>query len=140
MKLMLGELAIINQGISAIANEKIPIITTYWLTRNADEIISETNAFEKSRLRLIDDYAKKDKDGRKVLNKDKRSYKMKNMEKFQEEFAKLAETEVDVNLKVFELADFGKVDISISDLRKLKPIIKDFIEKDKKSKNEISKK
>lgn len=134
MKLMLGELTIIIQGISAIMDEKIPIKTTYWLTRNADKMTSEIKAFEKSRQKLLDVYAEKDKNGKKILNEDKQSYKMKDMQKFEEEFTKLAETEIDINLKVFKLADFGKADISMSDLMKLKPIIQNFEEDDKKDK------
>ena len=139
MKLMLGELTEIIQGISAIIEEKIPIQTSYWLTINVDEMSKEINAFEKNRQKLLELYAERDENGKKVLLRDNKRYKIKDEAKFQEEFVKLAETEVDINLKVFKLADFGdKADISINDLRKLKPIIKDFTEDDKQNNNEIN--
>lgn len=132
MKLMLGELANVIQGISAIVEEKLPIKTSYWLTRNTDKMTSELKVFETSRQKLLDTYALKDKDGEKILTEDKQSYKMQDIEKFQVEFSKLAETEIDVDLKTFKLSDFGKVDISVSDMVKLKPIIQDFEDDDKK--------
>lgn len=132
MKLMLGELANIIQGISAIVEEKLPIKTSYWLTRDADKMTSELKVFETSRQKLLDTYALKDKNGEKILAEDKQSYKMQDIQKFQEEFSKLAETEIDVDLKTFKLSDFGKVDISVSDMVKLKPIIQDFEDDDKK--------
>lgn len=132
MKLMLGELANIIQGISAIVEEKVPIKTSYWLTRNADKMTSELKVFETSRQKLLDTYALKDKDGEKILNEDKQSYKMQDIEKFQVEFSRLAETEIDVDLKTFKLSDFGKVEVSVSDMVKLKPIIQDFEDDDKK--------
>ena len=132
MKLMLGELANIIQGISAIVEEKVPIKTSYWLTRNADKMTSELKVFETSRQKLLDTYALKDENGEKILTEDKQSYKMQDIQKFQIEFSKLAETEIDVDLKTFKLSDFGKVDISVSDMVKLKPIIQDFEDDDKK--------
>jgi len=134
MKLMLGSLTNIIQGISAIVNEKIPIKTSYWLTRNADKITSEVKFMEKSRQKLLDIHAEKDKDGKIILNEDKQSYKIKDAKKFQEEFAKLASTEIDIDLKTFKLDDFGKVDISINDLVRLKPIILDWEEEKPKEK------
>jgi len=134
MKLMLGELANIIQGISAIVEEKVPIKTSYWLTRNADKMTSELKVFETSRQKLLDTHALKDKNGEKILSEDKKSYKMKDIQKFQIEFSKLAETEIDIDLKTFNLSDFGKVDVSISDMVKLKPIIQDFEDDDKEDK------
>ena len=118
MKLMLGQLTVIIQGISAIVNEKIPINTSYWLTRNADKITREVKLMEKSRQRLLEIHTEKDKDGKMVLNDDKRSFKIKDMEAFQKEFGKLASTEVDINLKTFERVEFGKADISMNNLTK----------------------
>ena len=135
MKLMLGQLTIIIQGISAIVNEKIPINTSYWLTRNADKLTSEIKIMEKSRQKLLEIYTEKDKDGKMVLNEDKMSFKIKNMEVFQKEFGKLASTEVDVNLKTFKRSDFGKADISMNDLIKLKPIISDWENDEPKGKS-----
>ena len=134
MKLMLGELANIIQGISAIVEEKVPIKTSYWLTRNADKMTSELKVFETSRQKLLDTFALKDKDGEKILTEDKQSYKMQDVQMFQIEFSKLAETEIDVDLKTFRLSDFGKVDVSVSDMVKLKPIIQDFEDDDKEEK------
>ena len=81
---------------------------------------------------LLDTFAEKDKDGEKILTEDKQSYKMQDIQKFQVEFSKLAETEIDVDLKTFKLSDFGKVEISVSDMVKLKPMIQDFEDDDKK--------
>ena len=126
MKLMLGNLTNIIQGISAIVNEKIPIKTSYWLTRNADKLTREIKIMEKSRQKLLEIHTVKDKDGKMILNEDKTSFKIKDMEAFQKEFGKLASTEVNVNLKTFKLSDFGKADISINNLIKLKTIISDW--------------
>ena len=128
MKLFLGNLTTIFQGISAIINEEIPIKTTYWLTRNADKLTSEIKLMEKNRPKLLNTYVEKDKDGKMVLNEDKKSYKIEDTVGFQNEFAKLAGMEIDIDLKVFKLEDFGNVKISMVNFMKLKPIISDLVE------------
>ena len=139
MKLTLGSLSGILQGISAIVNESLPIKITYWLTRNATKLTSEIKTMEKSRQKLLENHTEKDKDGKMILNEDKKSYKIRDMVKFQEEFAKLAETELDIDLKTFKLADFDNVSISMSNFVKLKPIIMDLEEDKPKGKLKDSK-
>lgn len=134
MKLFLGNLTVIFQGISAIMNEEIPIKTTYWLTRNANKLTSEIKIMEKSRQKLLNAYTEKDKDGNMILNEDKKSYKIVDTAGFQKEFAKLAGTEIDIDLKTFKLEDFGNAKISMINFVKLKSIITDLEEEKPKGK------
>lgn len=131
MKLFLGNLTVVFQGITAIMNEEIPIKTTYWLTRNADKLTSEIKVMEVSRQKLLNAYTEKDKDGKMVLNEDKLSYKIIDTAGFQKDFAILAGTEINIDLKTFKLEDFGDAKISMINFTKLKSIITDLEEEPK---------
>lgn len=101
-------------GLDAILAEKIPCKPGYWLARFLDKINSEMKAMEKVRIKLLEKYAKKDKNGKPEFRKDKDGKQLEppqydlinaNKQKFEKEFADLGEETFEIDFKVINLED-----------------------------------
>lgn len=134
MKLKLGELRPIIEALPRVLEEKLPVKTSYWLSRAAVDITKEFQVFEETRKKMIEDkygkrYAKdkkvdgevvekkgelvmevsKDADGKEV--KDERgnvisTYVMPDMEGFAKEFNELAKQEIEIKYEPRPIDDF----------------------------------
>lgn len=114
MKFNLNEVQAMTQGLDVILGTELPIKPSYWLARFLDKIQSEMKALETARMKMIEKYAKKDKDGKSVFKKDKDGKELepqqydlskKNMEIFNKEFAELGKEEFEIDFKPIKLAD-----------------------------------
>ena len=110
------------QGLDVILGKELPVKTSYWLARFLDKVGSEFKAMESARMKLVEQYAKKDKDGKSVMKKDKDGKQLNeydltkaNMEKFQTEFAELGKEEFEIDFKPIKVEQLGDI--------KLKPIV-----------------
>jgi len=153
VKLKLGELRLIVDTLPKIIEEKLPVKTSYWLSRALVDIMKEFQVFEDTRKKLIEGkYGKrytKDKkvDGKvvekkgelvMVESKDKdgnifSTYVLTDQEAFNKEFMELAEQEVTIKYEPRPIDDFvikdnnGKETNTIKgiDLLKLGRLIKE---------------
>ena len=110
------------QGLDVILAKELPCKTSYWLARFLDKVGSEFKAMESARVKLVEKYAKKDKDGKIVMKKDKDGKQLNeydltkaNMEKFQTEFAELGKEEFEIDFKPIKLDQLGDI--------KIKPLV-----------------
>ena len=71
MKFNLNEIMGMNEGLNVILAKELPVKTSYWLARFLGKVGSETKAVESARVKLAEQYAIKDKDGKFVFKKDK---------------------------------------------------------------------
>ena len=122
MKFNLNEVQRMQAGLDVILGKELPVRTSYWLARFLDKVGAEFKAMETARVKLVERFAKKDKDGNPVMKKDKDGKPLNeydldkaSMEKFQKEFAELGKEEFEINLKAIKLSDLGDI--------KLKPIV-----------------
>ena len=122
MKFTLNEVMAMTEGLNVILAKELPIKTAYWLARFLDKVGAEQKAMETTRMKLVEKYAKKDKDGKPMMKKDKDGKQLNefdltkaNMEKFQTEFAELGKVEFDVKFNPIKLEQLGDI--------KLKPIV-----------------
>ena len=120
MKIKVGELRKIRGGLIEILKIELPIKPSYWLSRIAVKIDSETLAFERARMGLVKKYAKKDLKGNPIFGKDKNGkptneYDIPNLEEFQKEYDELSAQEIEININKIKLDTLGDI--------KLKPII-----------------
>jgi hypothetical protein len=132
IKLTLREMRMMTPGLNAILGIDLPAKPAYWLARWLDRSSSEMKAVEGARLQLVKKYVGKDKDGKLLRKKDKNGKQLnqydftdENMEKFNKEFEKLLETEVEVDFKPIKLADLDSEVCEKCGQKKLKikPII-----------------
>lgn len=112
------------EGLDVILKTELPSKPAYWLARFTDKIQSEMKAMDSVRVKLVEKYAKKDKDGKPVFKKDKDGKELdpqqydlskKNMEIFNKEFADLGKEEFEIDFKPIKLEQLGDI--------KLKPIV-----------------
>lgn len=122
MKFNLNEVRAMTEGLDVILQTELPVKPSYWLARFLDKVQSEMTAMEKARMKLIEKYAKKDKDGKPIFKKDKDGKQMneydltkKNLEAFGKEFATLGEEEFEIDFKPIKLDQLGDI--------KLKPMV-----------------
>lgn len=126
MKLKLGELRSIIDALPKVLEEKLPVKTSYWLSRAAVDITKEFQVFEETRKKMIEGkYGKKytkDKkvDGKVVEKKGElimvesedregnkiSTYVLTDQEAFNKEFMELAEQEIEIKYEPRPIDDF----------------------------------
>lgn len=124
MKFSLNEVMAMQKGLDEILAKEIPVKPAYWMARFLDKVGSEQKAMESVRIKLVEKYATKDKDGNPMFKKDKEGEETRpkeydltaeNMEKFQTEIAELGKEEFEIDFKPIKLDQLGDI--------KLKPIV-----------------
>lgn len=122
MKFNLNEVMAMQTGLDVILAKELPVKTSYWLARFLDKVGVEFKAMEKARVKLIEKYAKKDKDGRPMMKKVKKGERPKeydltdgNMKKFQAEYGELGKEEFEIDFNPIKLEQLGDI--------KLKPMV-----------------
>ncbi len=108
-------------GLDVILAKELPVKTAYWLARFLDKVGVEFKAMDKARIKLLEKYAKKDKDGKPMMKKVEKGKQQEydltddNMKKFQAEFAEFGKEEFDIDFNPIKLEQLGDV--------KLKPLV-----------------
>jgi len=133
MIIKLKEIRAMSPGLNQILGMDLPAKPAYWLARWLDRSTSEMNATEKARMNLVKKYSKKDKDGKPLRKLDPKTKKPtnqieftdNNLEKFNDEFNELLETEVKIDFKPIKLSDLDSEVCEVCGQKKLriKPIV-----------------
>ena len=128
MKIKAGDFRNIGSGLMEILGIELPVKPSYWLGRIANKISSEQKVFETARMALVKKHAKKDKKGNPLVIKDKdgkptNSFDIPDMEAFNEEFKKLTELEIDIDIDLIKLDALGDIKIKPGILARLEKII-----------------
>jgi len=118
VKLQLGELRPIIDTLPKVIEEKLPVKTSYWLSRALVDIMKEFQVFEETRKKLIEDkygkrYTKdkKDKKGNIIEKKgdliiENGVYVMTDQEGFEKEFTELAKQEIEIKYEPRPIESF----------------------------------
>lgn len=132
MKFKVGEFRNISEGLEEILTKELPVKPAYWLARFLIKLDSEVKAFERVRLNLAVQHAKKDKDGNPILiirkdkdGKDINEYKIADAKAFEKEFLELIEEEIEIDFKPIKLEALGDVKLKPITLAKLGKIIEE---------------
>jgi len=119
----LGELKDIIDGLSEIAETKLPVKTAYWVNKISRVVVKEFGTFEDQRIKLINRYAKKDEKGRPLIEND--NFVLADAEGFNKDFSELASMEIDLHVNPFSIDQFGDIEISPLSLAKLGRLLAD---------------
>ena len=140
MKLQLGELRLIMDGLPKVIQEKLPVKTSYWLQRALRDISKEFMTFEQTRQKLINEHGKryekdkKDKKGQVIEKKGELIIKgnqfiMKDQKAFDKDYEELAEQEIEIKFEPIPIEKFedkeGKTLLKGIDLMNLGRLIKE---------------
>jgi len=130
MKFTLNEAIEMTEGLNEILTKEVTVKAAYWLARFLEKVSSEMKAMEKARMKLIEKYAEKDKDGKPLFKKDKDGNSLnqydisnENAEKFSKEFEELKAEEFDIEFNPVKIDQLGDIKLKPLTLVQLAKII-----------------
>jgi len=130
MKFTLNEAIEMTEGLNEILTKEVTVKAAYWLARFLEKVSSEMKAMEKARMKLIEKYAEKDKDGKPLFKKDKDGNSLnqydisnENAEKFSKEFEELKAEEFDIEFNPIKIDQLGDIKLKPLTLVQLAKII-----------------
>ena len=91
---------------------------------NAIKINTANTVIEKKRTELVREYAKKDEKG-EMVQPQEGQVALENPEEFSAKLAEMMETDVDVNIKTFKMADLESVNITPRQALSLKKLFEE---------------
>jgi hypothetical protein len=115
----LAELYALTRSLPKLTQKELPIKTSFKLLKFLKRSSEEIEIAEKTRIKLVEKYAKERKDGEEMKVADE------NREKFQEEFSSLIEEEVNIDFELISIEELGNISVSAMDLVPLEKIIKE---------------
>jgi len=138
MKIKLGEIQSILEGMTDIATKAMPATFSYWITKTLPILGKEFQTVEKSRNDLCMKYCKKDDASKPLLKKDeagKDVYDIENLQDFNKELSELMNEEIEIKFTPILIDRLSNIDISPVTLMKLNKFIIEEIREEKNEKN-----
>jgi len=132
MKVTLNEIRGMQKGLNIVMRMELPPKTAYWFKRFMDRVVSEMKAQEKEINALGMKYAKKNKNGKPILKKDKDGNELNeydatkdNLIKYMKEFNILNQKEFEIPFKPIKLEAFGDTKITPDTLYELGKLVEE---------------
>jgi hypothetical protein len=122
MKLSLRQIWNSQQALQKLVSQDLDLKASYWIGKQVKKLNCEFEAINEQRNKLVIKYGEKQKDG---------NYKVKDNYKFQKEFNKFLETEMEVELELIRFDYLKDAKLSPADFISL-----DFLIQAPKEKNE----
>jgi len=110
IKIQLGELRNIAEGLNEILTKELPIKPAYWFGKLGKKVHKELAEFEENRVKLIKKYASKDDKGEFIVKDNK--YEFEDKEAFNSEFIELAGTEIEIDFNPISIEQLGDAKIT----------------------------
>jgi len=103
MKLKLSDLVNAVQSLGIISKKDLPVKTSYALSKNIQKIDTELKAFNETRTKLFEKYGEKVKEDGKDLTR----IPKEKVEIFQKELNTILDQEVEIDLWMIDINEFG---------------------------------
>lgn len=125
MKIKLGNLKNIIEGLTFLASQKLPIKHTYWIGKTLILLTKEFQEVEACRYRLCLEHCKKDGHGNPVTKEENgnKVYEMLDSQAFQKELNDLWNQEFYVKFNPIPIEDLDGVKIDVLTMLKLEDFI-----------------
>ena len=119
-----SDLVQVIEELTKMMGKKLPVTLSYTISRNLHSLMAEFEAFEKSRIRLMQEYADKDDEGKPLFEDGGKRYKISpgNMLIARKEYEELADLEVDIRISTIPVSVLEKCEESRYDALTLKEI------------------
>ena len=101
----------------------VPIKIGFAITKNINTLRELSREIEDSRLKICDHYGEMTEDGSQYIFKDNETQK-----KVEEEFLQLLKITQNVNLKTVKLEDIEKIELKLSQIEALTPMIEEEVD------------
>ena len=115
MKVTLNELRSYNAGLNTIMARELPPETANWFKRLMKRFVSELQAHDRMRIKLIQKYAKKDEDGNPMMKRGKKGKRTneydltkENLVKTGVEWDKITQREIDIPFEPLAVKRLGE--------------------------------
>jgi len=99
---------ILNFANSMFGNKHLPVKIAYAISKNANAVADAVKAYDDTRKKLLDQFAKKDENGEPIITNGQ--YDIEDAEKWNEEIRELLETETEVAIHTVSIDEFEKCD------------------------------
>lgn len=122
----LYEVLSIQNFYNLIMNAKLPIKTTYKLTRLMRRVEEEVQFYQTEFAKIVDEYALKE-NGQLVYSEDRTSIKIigGKEDECNAKIAELKNLEIDLSDFKFSIEEFDNLELSVSDMYGILPLIAD---------------
>ena len=110
----LAEWQEIHFGIQALMQESIPVKEAYWLARNADRIEAVVKSLDKLRIKMLEEMADQDEDGKPIMldpppGVQGKQFQLKeNWAAFQAAWEDVIDQEETIEIRLLSLAKIGE--------------------------------
>lgn len=92
-----------------LGDKRLPVRVSFALSVNAEAVNGALKAFNEQRNALIEKCARKNKEGN-IIAEENGTYKIEDVERWNEEYKELSETEVEVAVTTIKMKDLAKCD------------------------------
>lgn len=125
MTLQMNQILSFSQFHNTIQSAKLPIKTTYKLSRLAAAIEVESDFYREKFREILDTYCQKDEEGRIVSTEDGAGYKVieEKLAECNNAINELQTIEVELPNITFDISEFDGVELSIRELEGIMPFI-----------------
>lgn len=102
------------QVLNSISNKQFPVKCSYAIAKNIETINNELKIFEKEKIKIINEYTEKDKNGEnKVLN-NRFVFKNGTEEECNKKYNELLDIEIELNLRKININDFIESNVNFT--------------------------
>ena len=126
VKMSLGEVSAKLKALQKVSEIRMPMAASYKLSKIIKAMVEEVQDYEQQRMKLIDRYALKDKEGELVLVKNEVQFASKEKKReFYKEFDELCAVKVEIKALSIKISDFGSTELSANDFLLLDGFLKE---------------
>lgn len=123
LKIKLGEVKGIYEGLEELAKEKLPIKTSFKVSRAILKLQPDYLPFEESRVKIINKHAAKDEKGQ--LKVENGLIVFEHPAEFTKDYNELASTDIEIDIKPLKLDELGNITLAPKTLLALDKVIKE---------------
>jgi len=114
------------KSLSEISQKQLPIRISYKIAKNISLINDELKIYDEQKNKIMNEYSKKDKDGKPVIDKNGHvELQKERIKDWTKDFMELLSIEIEININKFSIDSMGNCDISPSQIMSLGFMIED---------------
>jgi hypothetical protein len=132
VRVKLGELPNMVQGLNALVGKELPYKTAYWVSRVALKVDKESRLFEEARIKMLMRFTKYETAEEAIANgrptnplplMNGNSFDLADPQGFAKAFNDLAQEEIEINVNPFTHEQLEKLEVSGATLLMLGPLV-----------------
>lgn len=126
MKITVNELIALNNTMKELMGKNFSGVNAFKIARLTRELTKEMDAFDATRLKIVEKYTLRDEDGNPVVDETGTSVKIQpdKIAECNAEFTNLLETEIELNVSKLDESVLGEIgDITPQQAMALEPVV-----------------